>query len=291
MIEMNFEDFINEKLGIRDDVIILSDFLFNYLKDLKKEGIVVINGEILPSVSFKISKLFIEFVENHKYLASFDEKRTKVMKNGIEIYLIFNKNVEVSKSTINHELSHLIDHEIKLSKRINDFRDEISASKFSNLLNNKKFNNLCNLIYLSDDGEIKSITHEFYELLIESYEKYKINIDKNLIFEYLVNNSTIKKFYDNMINYNIYDDLKDIPDKTKLKFFNDLINWNKKMIKIKKNRNNQLMIVMKILFYIIRGYEKNIDLHDIMYKTQKHINIKGIKLRDNIHRIYGLLEN
>ena len=33
-----FNDFVNEKLGIRDDVLILSDFLYNILKDSKKKS-------------------------------------------------------------------------------------------------------------------------------------------------------------------------------------------------------------------------------------------------------------
>jgi predicted transcriptional regulator len=289
-MKMNFENFINEKLGIREDVIILSDFLFEYLKEIHK-GKIVIDGKDIPKVSFKISKIFIEFIDEHNYLGSFDEKRTKLTNDGIEVYLIFNnKNNDLLKSTISHELSHLIDHEIKLSKNINSFKDEISASKISNYLNNKKFENLCNMIYLSDDSEIKSMTHEFYEFLIKEYTKYKNIINKNVLFNMIVYSSTVN-CYNDMINYNIFEDLKDIPEKSKLKFFNDLINWNKKIINIKKNKNNKLTIIIKILYYIIRGYEKNIDLYDIMYKTQKHINMKGIKLRNKIHKIYGLLEN
>jgi len=292
MIEMNFENYINEKLGIRDDVLILSDFLFNYLKDVDKNKMIVIRDEIIPKVSFKISKIFIKFVKNHIYIASFNEKRTKLTKKGIEIYLIFRANEDILKTTINHELSHLIDYEIKLSKRINDFRDKISASKISNYLNNKKFVNLCNLIYLSDDGEIKSIVHEFYEFLIENYKKFgKKEEDKNKLFNYLIENFNVKKLYDDMINYDIFEDLKNIPDKLKIKFFNDLINWNEKIMKIKKNKSSEWIIIVKIIYYIIHGYEKNIDLNSIMNKTQKHINTKGIVLRDNIHRLYGLLEN
>lgn len=288
-MEMNFENYINEKLGIREDVIILSDFLFNYLKDIKKESSIIIDGDILPKISFKVSKIFIKFAKDHGYIASLDERRTKLTKNGIEVYLMFRENEDILKSTINHELSHLIDHEIKLSKRINDFRDEISASKISNYLNNKKFENLCNMIYLSDEGEINSMTHEFHDLLIDGYNHFKNSKNKNEIFNISIKGSTIKVLYDKMINYNIFEDMKDLSDKEKIKFFNDLINWNNKMIKIKKNRNNKLMIIMKILYYIIHGYEKNIDLHSIMYKTQKHINLRGVKLRNNIHRLYGLL--
>lgn len=282
MIEFNFENFINEKMGIRDDVVILSDFLYDYLSDANKEKIIIINGENIPKVSFNISKIVINFVQPKYYMiASLDEKRSKLTRQGMEIYLFFNKDEKLSKSTINHELSHLIDHEIKLSKRIEDFRDATAASKISNLLNNRNFNNLCNLIYSSDDSEINSITHEFHDLLTNGYSKLKDTKSKNEIFD----------IYDKMIYYNIFEDLKDIPDKTKIKFFSDLINWNKKMIKIKKNRNSQFMIYLKIAFYLAHGYEKNIDLHGIMYKTQTHINSKGIRLRNNIHRLYGLLDN
>jgi hypothetical protein len=289
MVELNFENFINEKLGIREDVIILSDFLYDQLKDVDTDKDVIINGKNAPKVSFEISKIFIKFLK-YDYVASFDENRTKLTKNGFEIYLIFRKNKDVLKSIIYHELSHLIDHEIKLSKKIMNFKNEIASSKVANLLNNKKFNNLCDLIYLSDDGEIKSITHEFYEILTIGYKQCKAVSNKNTVFKHLIKHSNVKNLYDSMINYNIFKDLEDVPDKIKLKFFNDLINWNGKSVKIKKNRNNKFMIILKVISYIIYGYEKNIDLNNIMYKTQKHINMKGTKLRNNIHRLYGLLE-
>ncbi len=287
MIELNFENFINEKLGIREDAVILSDFLYDYIKDFDRNKTIIIDGVDIPKVSFKISKIIIEFV-NYDYVGAFDEKRTKLTKDGIEVYLMFRKNDSIQKSSISHELSHLIEHEIKLSKRINDFNSRVASSKISNLLNSKKFDNLCNLIYLSDDSEIRSITHEFYTLLRNLRDSYS-DVDKNKFFEKVINYSNIKDRYDKMINYDIFDDLKNISDKVKINFFNDLINWEKKLYKIKKNKNNKLIIILRVIFYLIHKHDRDIDLHTIMYKTQKHINSKGVKLRNNIHRLYDLL--
>lgn len=292
MIEMNFENFINEKLGIKEDVTILSDFLYDYLKDIKNENKIIIDGTILPSVSFKISKMIIEFKDYHK-IASFDEKYSKLTKDGVEIYLLFNKNEKLVKSIIKHEISHVIDFEIKLSKRVEIFKDKINSFNTSNIISNLrfkiKFDNLCKLIYYSDDGEIKALTHEFHDILDKIYNKHKNINDKNFLFDIIIKNSDVKNIYEEMINYNIFEDLKDISDKIKLKFFNDIINIEKKLYKIKKNKNNKLLIIIKIILFILRGYEKNIDLQGFMYKTQKHINMRGIKLRNNIHRLYGLL--
>mgnify|MGYP001331342563 CR=1 FL=1 len=288
MVELDFENFINEKIGIRDDVVILSEFLYNFLKDKDKEKIVIENN--FPPTTFKISKIIIQFI-NYQHLGTLDEKRTKLTNDGIEIYLIFNKTNDLSKSIIYHELSHLIEKEIKLSKRIDDFKNVIAASKISNFLNNKNFDNLCNMIYLSDDSEIKSITHEVYASFEGGFNILKENgWNKNDIFNFLIKDSNIKNVYDSMINYNIFEDLRDVSDKNKIKFFNDLINWDRKIIRVRKK---EIPAFLFIRYQIYQIYHKNnkISLNDIMYKTQKHINMKGMRLRNNIHRLYGLLEN
>jgi len=286
MIYLNFEDFINEKLGIHDDVIILSDFLYNILKKNKKEKIVIKDN--IPEVSFKISKIIINFHSSNDVNAYFNERFTTLKDNGFEIYLSFNKNIELKKRAISHELSHLIDHEIKLSKRIKEFKDVLLSSKFANIFNNKKFNNLCYLIYLSDEGEIKAHVHQFYEIFQESFDDIKFddkNYDKNKIFEFLLDETGVKKLYTKMINYNIFEDLKSIPDKLKLKFFNDFLNINKNIYNIKKTPS---LSTIKMIFHLLFGKKNDLNLEDFMFKTQKHINERGIILRDKIHKLYGL---
>ena len=132
MIYLDFNDFINEKLGINNDVIVLSDFLYNILKNKNKKKIEITNG--IPTVSFKINKIIINYFNNSSDIATFlDKKYSKLTKDGIIISLSFNKNIEIEKRDIYHELSHLIDHEKKLSLRIKNFRDTIEESfrKFS----------------------------------------------------------------------------------------------------------------------------------------------------------------
>lgn len=284
MIYLDFENFINEKLGIRDDVIILSDFLFDILKDNGKKKIVIKNN--IPKVSFRISKITINFHSLDDVLAYFNEQYTKLTEDGIEISLTFNKDIILNKYLINHELSHLIDHEIKLSKRIKDLKDRVLSSKFSNIFNDRKFNNLCQMIYLSDDGEIKAYVHQAYEIFERSFNyMLKLGYDKNKIFETLLMETGIQKIYKDMINYNIYDDLKNVPNKLKIRFFNDLINIDKKIYNIKKSPN---LSKIKLFFYIFFSKKNDLDLNDIMFKTQKHINDKGIIFRNKIHRLYGL---
>ena len=287
MIYLNFEDFINEKLGIRDDVVILSDFLYDVLKNKKKHF--VINEKDIPKVSFKISKIVINFHSSNNVSAHFNERYSTLTKNGIEIWLSFNKDVELKKSTVTHELSHLIDHEIKLSKRIKQFKDKLLSSKLSNLFNEVKFNNLCQLIYLSDGSEMKAMIHQIYIILNDSFNNMiKMGYEKNKIFEALLIETGIKKTYQNMINYNIYDDLKNIPDKLKIKFFNDLINIDKKIYKIKKHPS---ISTIKLFFYHFFSKSNNVDLDTIMFQTQKHINDSGLVFRNKIHKLYGLMEN
>lgn len=202
------------------------------------------------------------------------------------ISLSFNRNVELKKSTINHELSHLIDHEKKISLKIKKIRDNIISSKISNLFNKKEFDNLCNMLYLSDDGEIKAITHQMHNMIDEvMLEMLKDGYDKNFIFEHVLVESGIKNLYEKMINYDINKDLENVSDKVKINFFNGFMNLNKKMVKIKRY---PLIHKLLIIFYYLFSKENNISLDIIMRKTQKFINNKGIEFRNRIHRLYGL---
>jgi len=218
--------------------------------------------------------------------AFFNERYSKLTDNGMIISLSFNRNVELKKSTINHELSHLIDHEKKISLKIKKIRDNIISSKISNLFNKKEFDNLCNMLYLSDDGEIKAITHQMHNMIDEvMLEMLKDGYDKNFIFEHVLVESGIKNLYEKMINYDINKDLENVSDKVKINFFNGFMNLNKKMVKIKRY---PLIHKLLIIFYYLFSKENNISLDIIMRKTQKFINNKGIEFRNRIHRLYGL---
>jgi hypothetical protein len=283
MIYLEFEDFINERLGINNDVLILSYFLYNILKYKNKKNFEIIKD--IPKVSFIISKIIINF-NSGNIEAFFNERYSKLTTDGVIISLSFNKNVDVKKSIINHELSHLIDYEKKISLKITKFKDNISASKISNIFNQKQFDNLCNLLYLSDDGEIRSFTHQIYEMINDiMIDMIKNEYDKNFIFKQVLIESGVKDLYTKMINYDIYDDLKNISDKSKLNFFDKFINLNKKMYTIKKNPHIHKLL---IFFYYFFTKENDLNLDYIMKKTQSYINDKGIKLRNNIHRLYDL---
>ncbi len=149
-----------------------------------------------------------------------------------------------------------------------------------------KFDNLCNLLYLSDDGEIKSHVHEFYEILDENLkEMLKYGYSKNDIFKKIIDDTEINTLYNSMIDYDIFKDLQEIPEKTKIKFFEKFINFNKNMYKIKKYPKISKIF---ILFYYLFADINDLNIDNIMKKTQKHINDRGILFRNKIHRLYSI---
>jgi hypothetical protein len=287
MIQLKFEHYINERLGIREDVIILSDFLYEYLKNNKREDIIIEKKDI-PKLGFDINKIYIKF-KKLKYIATFDTRRTTLTKNGLNIYLIFNVDVDITVDTIYHEVAHLVEYDIKISKRIYNFIDKKFSYEVSNIINNNKFNNLITFIYFSDESEIVSFTHQLYSELMELSKTLNNFYDKKELFEYVIDKSEFKEIYNNMINYNIFDDLKDISEKDKVRFFNDVINLDKKMIKFKYRKINRLYVVYNIISYILNRNQQDIDLETIMYKTQKHINKQGVKLKNKISKLYDFL--
>ena len=111
-------------------------------------------------------------------------------------------------------------------------------------------------------------------------------MDKKEIFKSFIDGLSYK-YEDNpymLINYDIYDDLKDVSDKDKIKFFSYITNIEK----IKKDYNNKFTQLYYILKYIFSNQDSTTNLNSIMYKTQKHINKQGKKLLHKITRLYDL---
>jgi len=277
---LNYNSFIYEKLGINDDVIILSDFLFDYLKNIKFEQNKSITIDDIPNVSFKIKEIIIKFINYNNNIASFDISKSKYSKDGYKLYINLSNNY--TKNELYHELSNVIQHDKLTTKKI-----EYSLGNYNSVNNSifkDKFNNLINMLYYSDDSEISSFVHQVYSEMEIYFKKYNKN---NSIFEYFLSNNNHYNISKYMINYDIFEDLKNIDEKEQILFFKYLYNLNN--IKIKNNKFiNKIYIAYKTLC-IIFGKNDDSNLDDIKLKTQKFINNQGEKLNNKLIKLYGLI--
>jgi hypothetical protein len=267
MMILNYDDFLTEKLGISNDVIFLVDFILDKIKD--KKSLIIDN--IPDETTFKINKIIIKFTENNNYLGSFDYNRSKLTKNGFDIYLNLNKETDL-KSSLYHELTHVVKFQNLSNKKLK----MISPNNF---YHDPRFENLLYLLYCSDESEINAKVAEIYSK-IEDEMTYSNTLYKKNVFNYYCN--LFKP--NNLITYDIYDDLKNISNKDKIKFFKHILN-----IKfIRKNSKNRISFIFNLIKYIFNNKEK-INLDSVMLKTQKYINNQGKKLSKKIDKLFDLL--
>jgi len=263
----NYNNFITEKLGVNDDVIILSDYILNKINN--KEDITLTN--IPDNLSFKINEIIIKFIDSSKYGGWFNSSRSKLTKNGFNLYLSLNKNDNDLKKILYHELTHVI-------KFMNLTTKKLKMTSPINYYFDKRFNNLLQMLYYSDESEINAKIADIFSEIEDSINpKYS----KKLQFSLIMKEMTLPK---TLINYDIFDDLKDISKKDKIKFFQYIT----KIKNIKKDYNNKFLQLTQLIKYEIFNSE-DINLNKVMSSTQYFINNQGKKLERKMHELYDLI--
>ena len=269
---LNFENYITEKLGISEDVLILYNFLSKF--DFNKNRIIIDNN--IPKTTFQISKIIINIKNDY---SSFNVSRSKLIKNGFIIYLnIKDDNIEAS---LFHELTHVIKFQNLTNKKIKMLSSSINY-------NDERFKKLLDILYYCDESEINSKLSEIYKKILDISKFYKDNfiIDKNELFSKIISEKLISEIgeIEYIKKYNIFEDLKNISDKDKIKFFKYITN-------IKKIKSyNKIKAIIEIIKLILFNKEnENVNISTIMQKTQKYIDIQIGKLERKVHKLYDMI--
>lgn len=269
---LNYKNFIYEKLGINSDVITLVKFLEN---KINKKDIVIDTIDL--KLSFKINKISIKFISHDKIAGGFNMSRSKLTKNGYNIYLLINSKTNI-KNTLYHELIHVIKYQNLTHKNLKMFSPV-------SYYHDQRFEKLLFMLYYSDESEINAKVSEIYsEIETEITENQSIN--KKDIFTNFINNLSFR-YEDNpqmMIEYNIHEDLNGISSKDILNFFNYII----EVTNIKKNQNKFVRIIKTIKLILFNKNDSNISQEQIMKRTQSHINNQGKKMKKKIDKLYSL---
>jgi len=275
---IDFEEYLCERLGVNEDVHILSEFLYNKLKDENKNK-VVIEKDFPENISFKIKKIIIEFKSDVDYNASFNKSRSKLTEDGYILYLIFNREGNLMDN-LYHEFTHVIKFDKLTIKKIKGFNSNVDASDY---FDKKKFKRLIGCIYMSDESEINAAVAEFYSK-ISKFFKSSNNTNKSVLFKSYIKN--LDRYSDELINYNIFEDLENISDKDKLYFFRKFT----KIRNIYKESDNKLLIAYKLIkMFILDKPDNRITLYYAMCSLQRFINKQGEKLKLKTHKLYDLI--
>jgi len=267
-----YDEYIVERLGVNDDVIKLTDFLIDHIVENKSY---IFKTDKLPKLSFKINKLFIDFGK----VNSFNSSKSKHTKNGFNIYIQLNSFEDFFswKEILSHELTHVLKY-TKLTLK----KQKLLSHDFT--YSDERFNKLISLIYSSDESEINANVSQIYYKYkdIENIEKFDLKM-KN--FKELIKQDEYMKISNQMINYDIKNDLKNISEKDIYYFFKHISN-KKRMRKSK----NKIKDFFKIIYNIINDRQNEIDydVSSVLHQTQKYINSQGEKLKRNLYRLYDL---
>jgi len=267
---LKYNDFLTEKLGISSDVLYLIRFLLP-----KLNGKDTIIDNIPDDLSFKINKMFIKFTNKN---SGFDISRSKLTENGFNLYIILNNKYDI-KSTLYHELTHVIKYQSLVKKNI-----KLLSKNYK--YENKNFDNLLYLLYCSDESEINAKVAEIYSKIEDEINGMSNFISKKEIFSsYIKHNLNDSDNPKILINYDIFEDLKNVSNYDKIKFFKYISDINK----IKKNYNNKfIQFIMCVINDKTNLDEMDLDI--IMIRTQHYINSQGEKLLKKITKLYDLYE-
>ena len=153
-----------------------------------------------------------------------------------------------------------------------------------------RFDNLLNVLYLSDETEIDAKISEIYSDICNSVrntinktkkELFELNIQK---YVYNVNSICYK-----LMNYDIHTDLEYISDNDKKSFFRKLLDIKNINNEKKKSNLPNFLIILKYFMFSRNNKEYDTDLKFIMKKTNNYINSQGKKLKRKIIKLYDIV--
>jgi hypothetical protein len=215
-MNIKFNDFLFEKLGINDDISRLTDFIMNKIniKNNFKNDIIIKNIDI--DFPVKIERITIKFIkmDNKDWKGYFSANKKQIHNTYFNLIIYINKNLkDLNPADLNHELIHAY----QFIKNSFSFLYDKTYDLYNTLLNKSSlYDNLSwfkFIIYLCNKKEIAAFYNDSYYNI-----KEKLKNNKNLNIDDLIEES---EFY---VNYNY---LKDYDIKYE---FKKMIEYDKKII-------------------------------------------------------------
>jgi hypothetical protein len=311
---------INERLGVNEDVKILTEFLHKKLENLKP-GKYTLTKNDLPNLNelniFKLIIVIIPRFTNKGYSGKFDVGLSKNTSDGVVGRLEF--HAKPSKQTIVHEITHLF-----------QFTKNTNLAKLSrqNLLVSTAKNNLISfngkitkteepiiekfldMIYLSDSHEVDARVSEIYSDIERNKEKIKqfddiINTTNNVdvknqsekikggfSLEKTIKDSSAMYEANTLINYNIFDEFSKLSDEKTIMFFSLIKHFERDFTHIDKALDRIIVFIKTIL----KSASINInpqsvrilsddDVLQMMKKYNQRFHSQGDKLKRKLYKL------
>lgn len=296
-----FEKYIiNERLGISNDLVYLSEKIYDILNKDNSDKI-TINGNDLKTEKIIIDKIIIKRLET-KDIGQLDINKSKLSEEGVILNIYFNKNKNVDKNTIYHEISHCIDFYFKgKDKMIENLFD----LKLSHIANNRfkgklvYVNEFIHALYMSNESEINSLISEtfidIYSFIKNNIKDFNDHMEIKKLFEKQLYESFLYRQIIFLRQYNIKD-LKKLDHNDLIKFFN--IMYNNKLDLIKYKNYNFLDRIKMTINAIVDIWFDRFEYYHSFKKYKKvdeiehlfnHYDIQFKKASDNLKRKSGKL--
>ena len=285
-IILKYDEFLKETLSVNDDVKVLSEIIFNSLKD-KPIGKYKIYDNI-PEI-FNASEIVINIIskndKNKKYHGSINVTKSKLKNDKWIIYLDF-----VEKSDISlyyHELNHALQL-IKNGKHntIKDINNKDGLYAAVSVADNLRFKDMllvfCEMMYLSSNSEIDSKVSETYASIKDFLSQQSIT---NHNFINCIKHTEGWKISLELMNFKISDDINNTQLLNKFLCYSEWLENN-----LNKSRlSDKLPSFLKNIWYSFKMFKYDINQkpkHNIEY-YENYINSQGKKLQHKLMKLYG----
>ena len=260
---------IEEKVGINNDVVSLSEYIFSILQSNKNKYI--ITSDDVKTEKIIIDNIIINILNNKTGISGeLNIKKSKITNKGL--YTVINIYGTPNINTIYHELNHAL-----------QFFYKGKTETLKQVANLKSFNisgidvileKFIYLYYISESTEINSYIAESYIELKDILKNVKnINPKKfnfELVYKEFIRDTISYQHYEILKNYNIEKEFKKLKKVEVLAFFDLMKDQN---IFFKKYYKKNLINLIKFIF-------KNFNYND---------RINNYKLIDNVDEKYSVL--
>jgi len=272
---------LNERLGINDDIIKISNDIYDSILN-KKSDI------IAPKNNIKIEKIHINyFNDNSSTKASFNINKSNLSK----IILNINTNYNISVDTIRHELNHALQFLfVGKDKSIRDYSriKAIESSTFISPKDSQIFQNFLMYKYFSDKSEINSYIYNLEYELRDLYNENKDYFLQN--YEFFLKTTTVYSVFEYIKNYDIYE-LKQLDSDILIKYINIIEDNYDFIIK----HNSKLSYFIRSIYQIIfkKKYLNNLtikisNINDYLNKQRKIQNESVDYMFSKMLKLYDL---
>jgi hypothetical protein len=275
-------DFLNEKLGYREEVSLLTDFIWKKFKEGERK--IDCREFAKNNLSFEIDTIYLDIIKDSQSDAAmsiyYDDEEYKLNKSAlIDINIHYHPTI----MCLEHEIKHLFDFIINNADYL---RTKKAFIPFQNFQKNDKLINIITVSYIVQTDEIGAYLHS-------DIRNYKKNKNKYKTVKKFVMHSSTYYNYKFLIDTDIRNDISSLTFQEKLEFMHvydklmHIIKYIEKKDFFSKLKS-KIKELLKVKDYEDKQYsEQQVDA--FFNKFIKDIEIKKKLLLKNLGRLYTII--